>query len=117
MDERTKRVVRQMNRNYKISFDFDGTLNTVKGKALAKRLITQGYTLYIISARNKNIGKSVTELGAELGINEGRIYLTGSNSGKMDKIKELGIQRHYANNKDVVKQLKADGVNAILTNY
>ena len=43
-------------RNQKISFDFDGTLNTRAGKEIAKRKIRNGEIVYIISARNTASG-------------------------------------------------------------
>ena len=44
----------------------------------------------------------------ELGIT--RIYATGSNKAKIEKIKELGIDKHYDNNKDVVNALNGIGI-------
>ena len=45
----------------------------------------------------------------ELGIPESRIYATGSNKAKVEKIKELGIDKHYDNNPDVIKELNGIG--------
>lgn len=87
----------------KISFDFDDTLNTDKGKALAKRLISQGVEVYIISARRQK--DEMINLATELNIPESRIYATGSNKAKIEKIKELGISTHYDNNPDVISEL------------
>lgn len=39
-----------------------------------------------------------------------RIYATGSNKAKVEKVKELGITKHYDNNADVVKELGEVGV-------
>ena len=44
-----------------------------------------------------------------LGIPKSRVYATGSNSAKIQKIKDLGITKHYDNNSDVVKQLGSVG--------
>ena len=84
----------------KISFDYDDTLSTDKGKELAKK---QTGTLYIISARNDKEGMLST--AKELGIPSSRVYATGSNKAKVEKIKELGISKHYDNNPDVIKEL------------
>lgn len=84
----------------KISFDYDDTLSTARGKELAKH---QQGTLYIISARSDKEGMLAT--AKSLGIPENRVYATGSNKAKIEKIKELGISRHYDNNKDVIKEL------------
>ena len=77
----------------KISFDYDDTLSTDRGKILAKRLISEGNIVYIISARNDIGGMLAT--AKELGIPESRVYATGSNSAKVEKIKSFGINKHY----------------------
>jgi hypothetical protein len=88
----------------KISFDYDDTLSTARGKELAKH---QQGILYIISARHDKEGMLAT--AKNLGILESRVYATGSNKAKIEKIKELGITKHYDNNADVIKQLGAIG--------
>jgi hypothetical protein len=90
----------------KISFDYDDTLSTERGKTLAKRLIAEGNTIYIISARDSKDGMLST--ASELGIPESRVYATGSNSAKVQKVKDLNINKHYDNNADVIAQL--DGI-------
>lgn len=91
----------------KVSIDYDDTLSTSRGKDLAKRLIAEGKTIYIISARNELTG--MLQTATELGIPESRVYATGSNKAKVEKIKELGISKHYDNNADVVKELGSIG--------
>lgn len=88
----------------KISFDYDDTLSTERGKQLAKH---QQGILYIISARHDKDGMLAT--AKALGIPESRVYAMGSNKAKIEKIKELGITKHYDNNADVIKQLGAIG--------
>ena len=87
----------------KISIDYDDTLSTDRGMELAKRLIKEGYTVYIISARQDVEG--MLKRADELGIPHSRVYATGSNKSKVEKIKSLGIVKHYDNNEDVVKTL------------
>lgn len=84
----------------KISFDYDGTLSTKKGKELFNRL-KENNTLYIITARHS--ADNIPDYGV-------KVYATGSNSAKIEKIKELGIDKHYDNNKDVVNALKGIGI-------
>jgi hypothetical protein len=91
----------------KISFDFDETLNTAEGKELAKRLNESGAQLYIISARDNKDG--MYEVADELNIPHFRIYALGSNEVKVFKVKDLGINTHYDNNPDVIKQLPGVG--------
>lgn len=88
----------------KISFDYDDTLSTARGKELAKN---QQGTLYIISARHDKVG--MVETAKSLGIPLSRVYATGSNKAKIAKIKELGIDKHYDNNPDVIKELGSIG--------
>ena len=87
----------------KISIDYDDTLSTDRGMELAKRLIKEGYMVYIISARQDVDG--MLKRADELGIPHSRVYATGSNKSKVEKIKSLGIVKHYDNNEDVVKTL------------
>jgi len=91
----------------KISIDYDDTLSTDRGKELAKRLIADGEIVYIISARNDIDG--MLGVAESLGIPKSRVYATGSNKAKVQKIKDLGITKHYDNNADVVKELGTVG--------
>jgi hypothetical protein len=92
----------------KISIDYDDTLSTGAGLNLAKNLKRQGHTLYIISARSKP-SKGMLARATELGIPSDRIFTTGSNQSKIDKVKELGISRHIDNNADVISALGTKG--------
>lgn len=91
----------------KVSFDYDDTLSTERGKAMAKRAIEAGNTLYIISARQDKEG--MLAVAKDLGIPESRVYATGSNKAKVEKVKELGITKHVDNNADVIKELGSIG--------
>lgn len=91
----------------KISFDYDETLSTERGKELAKKAIESGATVYIISARDSK--DSMLSTAKDLGIPENRVFATGSNGNKITKIKELGITKHYDNNSDVIKSLGTVG--------
>ena len=92
----------------KVSFDYHETLNTEAGKELAKKALADGEDVYVISA-----GQSKEEfmpLITELGIDPSKVFATGSNKAKVEKIKELGIEKHYDNNQDVIDELGAVGV-------
>lgn len=91
----------------KVSFDYDDTLSTSRGKELAKKEIELGNTVYIISARSNK--DAMLGVAKDLEIPEDRVYATGSNKAKVEKIKELGIQKHYDNNSDVIKELGSIG--------
>jgi hypothetical protein len=91
----------------KVSFDYDDTLSTSRGKELAKKEMDAGNTIYIISARNEASAMYAT--ADNLGIPHSRVYATGSNKAKVEKVKELGINKHYDNNADVIKELGSVG--------
>jgi hypothetical protein len=91
----------------KISFDYDDTLSTAKGKELAIQKIDAGEIVYIISARSQK--ENLIPVANELGIPLDRVYAVGSNSAKIDKIKELGISKHYDNNAEVISKLGSIG--------
>jgi len=91
----------------KVSIDYDDTLSTPRGKELAKRLISERKIVYIISARSELTG--MLQTASDLGIPKSRVYATGSNSAKVQKVKDLNITKHYDNNADVVKQLGSIG--------
>jgi len=91
----------------KISFDFDDTLTKSSVQDIAKQYIADGVDVYIISARHSKDG--MYKIADELGIAHSKIYATGSNKAKVEKINELGISKHYDNNKDVIDQLKGIG--------
>jgi len=111
------KIRRNLNAQERISFDFDGTLSTPQGKSLAKRFISKGYMVYIVTARTPRLSKAVYEVADELGISHNRVKLTGSNSAKIDFIVNNRIRKHYDNNPDVVQELKDKGIDATLVNY
>ena len=91
----------------KISFDFDDTISTQRGQELAAEKIDAGEIVYIISARNSK--ENIMPIANELGIPSSRVFAVGSNKAKIEKIKELGIQKHYDNNPEVISELGSLG--------
>lgn len=98
---------------FRISFDFDGTLDDEFGgffnkqkeeiQNLAKKYVKEGHDVCIITKRygpefsNEGLGDEhlvVFNLAKELGIN--KIYFTNRDM-KFDKILELKIDRHFEN--------------------
>lgn len=92
----------------KVSFDFDDTLSTAAGLELAMKYKESGDTLYIISARNE-VSSGMLDRAKELDIPESRVYATGSNKAKVEKVNELGIDKHVDNNADVIAELAGKG--------
>lgn len=91
----------------KISFDYDDTFSTLKGLELATRLKDEGNTIYIISARDSRT--NMLPRANKAGILFSRVYATGSNEAKVQKVKDLGIDIHYDNNENVVSELPGVG--------
>jgi hypothetical protein len=83
----------------RVSFDYHETLTTDKGKSLLEKEFKDNNLIYIISA-----AQDIEELlpfAEKYGIRKDRVFATGSNQKKVDKIKELGIVRHYDNAQQV----------------
>lgn len=83
----------------RVSFDYHETLTTDKGKSLLEKELKDNNLIYIISA-----ARDIEELlpfAEKYGIRKDRVFATGSNQKKIDKIKELGIVRHYDNAQQV----------------
>lgn len=97
----------------KVSVDYDDTASTAKGKELIKRLISEGKTVYIISARSSKLG--IVDALKDL-IPSSRIYATGSNEAKVKKAESLEVGAHYDNNKSVIDKMKEAGIKGILFN-
>jgi len=94
----------------KVSFDWDNTLETDRGKKLLEQELSRGSLIYIISARNMPT-KEMFDLALKYGIPATHIFTTGSNPEKIEKVKELGIKRHYDDNFNVVRDLGGVGIN------
>ena len=83
----------------KVSLDYDDTASTEKGKQLIQQLLDEGKDVYIISARNSKI-QIVNDLRDYLP--PSKVFATGSNKMKVEKIKSLDIRTHYDNNRIVI---------------
>lgn len=86
-----------------ISFDYDGTLSTDKGKELAKGFIEKGIEVIIITARNSDDDNSDVEATAKkLGID--KIIYTNQRD-KWSFIQKYKVSTHYDNNKEQVDKI------------
>ena len=81
----------------KIGWDFDGTLSTSRGQNLFKSLTG---TMYVITARNHQ-SPDVFKITDRLGVPRSRVFFTGSNQNKVEKIKSLGLDLFYDTNPSV----------------
>lgn len=85
----------------KVSFDYDDTLTTDKGKELLKRRQQQGDEIFIITARRRSV--EVIDFARQYGINH--IYFTAG-ADKWKTILELNIDVHYDNNAEQIKKIQ-----------
>jgi len=79
----------------KVSYDYDDTLTTDKGLALAKKDIKEGKVVYIITRRSRS--KEVLDLANKIGIPESKVIFT-SGALKWAAVNYYGIGKHYDNN-------------------
>ena len=86
----------------KVSFDWDGVGSTADGKKMIQDAIDNGDEVYVISARD-------SKENIDINLPSDHIFATGSNTAKVEKVKALGISKHYDNNPDVVKALGSIG--------
>jgi len=91
----------------KISFDFDNTITQIRVQLLALELMERGDDVYIISARSNPT--PIYRIADKLKIPHSRVYATGSNKAKVEKVIELGIDRHYDDNVEVIRELGSKG--------
>jgi hypothetical protein len=90
----------------KTSFDWDGTLSTSKGKELWN---STGGSKWIITARNINNISEILKWASDNNVPRSRVIATGSNPAKIQKVKDLGIERHWDDNPIVVSKLPGVG--------
>ena len=86
-----------------ISFDYDGTLSTKKGKDLAAKFISEGKDVRILTARDSNgdntdLESTTKDLGIE------KIYYTNGRD-KWSFVLKYGIKEHYDNNKEQIDKI------------
>jgi soluble P-type ATPase len=96
----------------KISYDYDGVISTKEYQDKAIQDIADDKLVYIISARHDK--GTMQDVANKVGIPQSRVFATGSNKAKVEKIKELNIGRHYDNNEDVINEVRAIGVGGSL---
>jgi hypothetical protein len=86
-----------------ISFDYDGTLSTKKGKDLASKFIAEGKDVRILTARQKDGDNTdLFSTAKELGID--KIYFTNGRD-KWSFVQKYKIKEHYDNNKEQVDKI------------
>ena len=88
-----------------ISIDYDGTLSTLKGKELARRLISEGNKVIILTARQSyGYNDDLYSIAEKLGINKSDIHFTNGQD-KYNFVTRLHIDTHYDNNQEQVDKI------------
>jgi hypothetical protein len=79
----------------KVSYDYDDTLSTERGKKMAMADIKSGKIVYIITRRSRS--QEVLNVAKDLGIPDSRVIFT-SGALKWSAVAHYGIGTHYDNN-------------------
>jgi len=88
----------------KVSLDFDDVLTTDSGKELAKQLLNDGLSVYIVTRRSELFGSPVYKLAESLNIPVNKVYFTGGYL-KWDTIKRLNISKHWDSNENEIDKI------------
>lgn len=88
----------------RISFDYDGTLSTDRGKEYASKKIAEGHPVYIITARQKSDSHDVYATADELGIEKSHVIFTNGED-KWKYILQYDIDIHYDDNEEQRKKI------------
>lgn len=89
----------------KVSFDFDDTLEYPSVQRTARRLISEGLTVYVITRRQEEDSAEVYAVTDELGIPRHRVIFTNG-AMKWETVQRLDIGRHYDNNEDEIRLIR-----------
>ena len=93
----------------KVSFDYN-TLTKLEGQLMAKRLIGNGYDVYIVTSKGPASSGEVNRIAERIGIPRNKVNLT---DGKpiWITLKRLGITKHYDSDPDVIKDINKNAGN------
>jgi len=93
----------------KVSFDYN-TLTKLEGQLMAKRLIGNGYDVYIVTSKGPASSGEVNRIAERIGIPRNKVNLT---DGKpiWITLKRLGITKHYDSDPDAIKEINKNAGN------
>lgn len=89
----------------KVSFDFDDTLEYPHIQSIAKRYMSKGYDVYVITRRQESDSEEVYAVSDEIGIPRRRVFFTNGEM-KWKTVKKLNIGKHYDNNEDELRLIR-----------
>lgn len=108
-----------MDKNFRVSFDFDSCLTEEIIQKVAKIFLMTGTEVFIITSRNnKSFENNIDlfNLAHILGIKEENIHFTNSEV-KWKKVLELDINLHFDDMEHEVHLINANGGCALLYNF
>jgi hypothetical protein len=93
----------------KVSFDYN-TLTKLEGQLMAKRLIGNGYDVYVVTSKGPASSGEVNRIAERIGIPRNKVNLT---DGKpiWITLKRLGITKHYDSDPDAIKEINKNAGN------
>jgi hydroxymethylpyrimidine pyrophosphatase-like HAD family hydrolase len=88
----------------RVSFDFDGTLETKRGQEIAKNELEAGNDVWIITARDISDSRPVLKIADTLGIPHSKVVFTNGED-KWKYMIRYRIAKHYDNNAEQIKKI------------
>jgi acid phosphatase class B len=106
--------------NLKISFDFDGTLDSYPMQVHAAHMLKAGHDVYVVTARTshinhrgvtdaKTINQDLWRIVDRLGIKESNVHFT-EGADKWQMLGALGMDIHYDDMEEEVNGINETGV-------
>jgi hypothetical protein len=100
--------------NKRVSFDFDGTLDQPWVQDIAKKFISCGCFVCVISSRsNQTLNNDLFKVCEDLGIKKSQIFLVDI-FPKIDEIIRMQIDIHFENDFLEFLELREKGINCVL---
>ena len=88
----------------RVSFDFDGTLETKRGQEIAIKELEAGNDVWVITARDISDSRPVLKLADTLGIPHSKVVFTNGED-KWKYMIRYRIAKHYDNNAEQIKKI------------
>jgi hypothetical protein len=93
----------------RVSFDWDRSLTSQRGRSILEMELQRGNVIYIISDKNR-VSLDMLDFAREYNIPGNNVFALNSNIEKVKKVKDLGVRRHYDNDPNVIRDLQSVGM-------